>query len=113
MDKIINYIMAISIFITLILQTSCKAKYLEVKAQYDKAMDKKPILLKENRQMKKDLVLIRDTVRSTVEYYNKMKVYGTEFTSIENMKKEFLDNKVNYYLEIKKRQAKPVKKKNK
>jgi peptidoglycan hydrolase CwlO-like protein len=84
---------------------SCKAKYLEVQAKYDKAKQKKKELAVENKQLKKEISLLSDSLNVIVSGYNNLKPYNDQVTAIEKLKKNFLEKRVPYYLDMKKRQT--------
>jgi hypothetical protein len=84
---------------------SCKAKYLEIEAGYQKAKEKKKELETENKQLVKSNALLADSLSIVVEDYGNLKTYSVQISEIEGLKKEFLRTRVPYYIEIKKRLA--------
>jgi FtsZ-binding cell division protein ZapB len=90
---------------------SCKAKYLELQAQVDKARRKKLELEKENRDLKKSNTVLADSLKQLIQDYEAIKPVAEQFISIAEAKKAFLKNRLPYYLSIKQRQALNTRKK--
>ena len=96
-----------------LLLCSCKAKYLEIEAAYNKARQKKTEMEKENRDLKAENVALKDSLDLKVENYRAITEFSKQVFEIEQSKKKFLEEGVPHYLELKKTQQIPVKKKNK
>jgi hypothetical protein len=106
--KIAVFILAGFFLLTLF---SCKTKYLEIQSKFEKAKLKKRELEVENKSLKKEIALLSDSLSVLVDTYNELKPYNEQINEIEGLKKDFLDNRVPYYLELKKRQTEKPKNK--
>jgi predicted RND superfamily exporter protein len=106
----------ISLMVTLILLlvfSSCKVKYLELESKYQKARQKKAEMEQENRALKTEIALLADSLTIVKASIEDQVTLHAQTMEMESLKKEFLQKKVPYYLQMKKRQTSSTKTKKK
>jgi hypothetical protein len=96
-----------------LLLSSCKAKYLEMESRYVKARVKKTELDKENKALKTENEQLSDSLLQVKNSWDNQEDLYVQTKEIEALKKTFLLKKAPYYLQMKTRQAQPVKPKKK
>jgi hypothetical protein len=99
------------VFCMLAVLPGCKAKYLELQSQYQKAKQKKTELEKENKTLISEISVLADSLVIIKKDLETNKLYASQIFEIEKLKKNFLFIRVPYYLAEKKRQEIPVKNK--
>ncbi len=85
---------------------SCKTKYLEMEAKLDKARTRKAEMEKENRALKSELAKLSDSLSVVEQRCEERALLYNQVITMEALKKEFLEHKVPYYLQMKQRQQK-------
>jgi predicted RND superfamily exporter protein len=106
MLRIRKYISCLLLGLALTALPSCKAKYLELDAQYQKARQKKTDMEKEIRTMKNDNKVLADSLAVLKAEYAIQESFSKQILETEVLKKNFLEKKVPYYQAMQKRQQK-------
>jgi len=102
-----------ALLMLIMLLSSCKAKYLELEARYQKARTKKTETEKENKILKAEIAQLSDSLYVVSKSWDNQNELHDQVLEIEGLKKEFLQKKVPFYLQMKNRQAAPAKPKKK